>query len=67
MTHVRQYININKIISDMLIFHTVTRGRHINAARDITTTRLEPVTPATGSYILVALSYHCLAGCVVVL
>jgi hypothetical protein len=46
--------------------HTVTRGRHLNAARDITTTRLEPIMPATGSYVLVALSYQCLAGILVV-
>ena len=48
-------------------FHTVTRGRHLNAARDITTTRLEPVMPATGTYVFAVPSYHCPAGCVVVL
>jgi hypothetical protein len=50
----------------MPIFRTVTRDRYINAARDITTTRLEPVMPATGSYVLVALSYHYLAGILIV-
>jgi hypothetical protein len=37
---------------------------------NITTTRMsqriEPFMPATGSYVLVALSYHCLAGFLVV-
>jgi hypothetical protein len=45
----------------------MSRGRHLNAALDISTNRLEPVLPATGSYVLAGLSYYCLAVCVVVL